>query len=193
MAKKKVISKEELKEIGLKIFSERGYFLTKVSDIVKTAGVSQGTFYLNYESKKDLFLDILKDFRDSVIKILNDERLKKLKPVDALILSQKLLFSFFMENKKTTSLIYREGYVEQDFSEILENIHKILTDNRVQYLKEVFNEKLNEEDRNIISYIIGGILRSLYIYYEKVNPSKETYEKKIEEIIGGLLNCIRNL
>lgn len=192
MSKKKVISKEELKVIGEKIFSEKGYFLTKVSDIVKTAGVSQGTFYLNYESKKALFLDILKDFRDSIIKIVNDDRFKEIDPVNALILSQKLLFTFFMENKRTTSLIYREGYVEKDFSDILESIHKLLTETRSQYLKEIFKEKLTDEEREILSYILGGILRSLYIYYEKINPDKETYEKKIEEIIGGFINCIRN-
>lgn len=192
MSKKKVISKEELKVIGEKIFSEKGYFLTKVSDIVKTAGVSQGTFYLNYESKKALFLDILKDFRDSIIKIVNDDRFKEIDPVNALILSQKLLFTFFMENKRTTSLIYREGYVEKDFSDILESIHKLLTETRSQYLKEIFKEKLTDEEREILSYILGGILRSLYIYYEKINPDKETYEEKIEEIIGGFINCIRN-
>ena len=111
MSKKKVISKEELKVIGEKIFSEKGYFLTKVSDIVKTAGVSQGTFYLNYESKKALFLDILKDFRDSIIKIVNDDRFKEIDPVNALILSQKLLFTFFMENKRTTYLCLHPGHL----------------------------------------------------------------------------------
>lgn len=193
MSKKKVISKEELKIIGEKIFSEKGYFLTKVSDIVRKAGVSQGTFYLNYESKKALFLDILKDFNDSIIKIVNNEKLKEFQPADALIISQKLLFTFFMENKRTTSLIFREGYVEKDFSDVLESIHKILTETRSRYLKEIFEEKLTPEDRQILSYILGGILRSLYIYYEKTNPDKETYEKKIEEIIGGFINCIKNL
>ncbi|MCX7991595.1 MAG: TetR/AcrR family transcriptional regulator [Proteobacteria bacterium] len=192
MSKRKVISKEELKKIGEKIFSENGYFLTKVSDIVKTAGVSQGTFYLNYESKKELFIDILKDFRDSIIKIVNDERLKNLNPADALILSQKLLFTFFMENKRTTCLVYREGYVEKDFSEILEEIHKLLTESRAEYLKEIFKEKLSPADREILSYILGGILRSLFIYFERDDTDKEVYEKKIDQIIGGFISCVAN-
>lgn len=190
MGKKKVISKEELKEIGEKIFSEKGYFLTKVSDIVKKAGVSQGTFYLNYDSKKELFLDILKDFNNSIVKVLDDNSLKNLNPKEALVLSQKLLFSFFMENKRTTSLIYREGYVEKDFSDILENIHKILTDRRSNYLKEVFGDKISSEEREIISYMLGGILRSIFIYYENKNPEKRAYEEKIEQVIGSFIECL---
>ncbi len=190
MGKKKVISKEELKEIGEKIFSEKGYFLTKVSDIVKKAGVSQGTFYLNYDSKKELFLDILKDFNNSIIKVLDDNSLKNLNPKEALVLSQKLLFSFFMENKRTTSLIYREGYVEKDFSDILENIHKILTDRRSNYLKDVFGDKISSEEREIISYMLGGILRSIFIYYENKNPEKRAYEEKIEQVIGSFIECL---
>lgn len=190
MGKKKVISKKELRAIGERIFSERGYFLTKVSDIVKEAGVSQGTFYLNYESKKDLFIDILKDFRGQIVKILDDELFKNLPPQEALILSQKRLFSFFMDNKTTTVLIYREGYVEKEFSQILEDIHKILTNTRAKYLKEIFKDKLAEEDRESLSYMIGGILRGLFLYYEKRSPEKNLYEAKIEKVIDGFLRCV---
>jgi AcrR family transcriptional regulator len=44
------------------LFSAKGYHNTKVSDIVQEAGVAQGTFYLYFDSKADLFSALLDEF-----------------------------------------------------------------------------------------------------------------------------------
>jgi AcrR family transcriptional regulator len=49
-------------EAGMAVFAEKGYHRTKVSDIVRKAGVAQGTFYLYFDSKKSLFLTLLDEF-----------------------------------------------------------------------------------------------------------------------------------
>ena len=56
------MKKGELMRAGMMLFSEKGYHDTKVSDIVKEAGVAQGTFYLYFESKADLFAALLDKF-----------------------------------------------------------------------------------------------------------------------------------
>ncbi len=191
MGKKKIISKEELKQVGEKIFSQNGYFLTKISDIVTEAGVSQGTFYLNYDSKKALFIDLLKDFREGLIFLLNKQDLKEMDSEKALVESQKRLFSYLMENKTKTSLIYREGYAEKDFAIILEDIHRILTETRSRMLKDIFGEKLSDEERESYSYMIGGLIRSLFMFYERKNPTKDEYSKKIEKVLTRFLTCLK--
>jgi len=54
--------KNELMQAGMILFSEKGYHNTKVSDIVRQAGVAQGTFYLYFDSKADLFKALLDEF-----------------------------------------------------------------------------------------------------------------------------------
>lgn len=54
--------RDALMKAGMILFSEKGYHDTKVSDIVKQAGVAQGTFYLYFESKADLFAALLDKF-----------------------------------------------------------------------------------------------------------------------------------
>ncbi|MFQ5611862.1 MAG: TetR/AcrR family transcriptional regulator [Anaerolineae bacterium] len=54
--------RQRLIEAGLAVFAEMGYHRAKVSDIVRQAGVAQGTFYLYFASKKDLFLTLLNEF-----------------------------------------------------------------------------------------------------------------------------------
>lgn len=44
------------------VFAERGVAGTAVSDIVKAAGIAQGTFYLYFESKDDVLLAVAERF-----------------------------------------------------------------------------------------------------------------------------------
>lgn len=51
----------QLKEAALQVFAAQGYHATSVSDLVKAASVARGTFYLYFESKEVLFLELLDD------------------------------------------------------------------------------------------------------------------------------------
>ena len=76
-------SKERCKEIreemrntilqkSLLYFARNGFAGTKISDLSKNIGIAQGTIYIYFESKEDLFQEILK-IADS------NEMLKKMK------------------------------------------------------------------------------------------------------------------
>ncbi|HEY5540308.1 MAG TPA: TetR/AcrR family transcriptional regulator [Coriobacteriia bacterium] len=49
----------ELASAAARVFTERGVANTAVSDIVKAAGVAQGTFYLYFDSKDDVVLAVV--------------------------------------------------------------------------------------------------------------------------------------
>lgn len=42
-----------------KVFAEKGYHHTRISDIIDAAGIARGTFYLYFESKNAIFLELL--------------------------------------------------------------------------------------------------------------------------------------
>ena len=49
------VRQEQILAAARKVFGEKGYEGTTISDIVKAAGVAQGTFYLYFPSKRDAF------------------------------------------------------------------------------------------------------------------------------------------
>ena len=59
--------REAIKQAAIEVFSEKGYHAAKVSEIVDRVGVAQGTFYLYYEGKQQLFGELLQDFLDVVL------------------------------------------------------------------------------------------------------------------------------
>ena len=53
---------ERLLRAAVDVFGARGYHAARVSDIVGRAGVAQGTFYLYFENKEAIFLQLVDDF-----------------------------------------------------------------------------------------------------------------------------------
>jgi AcrR family transcriptional regulator len=50
----------ELADIALELWAERGFDQTSVAAIARAAGIAKGTFYLYFESKDALLLDVLR-------------------------------------------------------------------------------------------------------------------------------------
>ncbi len=41
------------------MFAAKGYHGTRISDIIDAAGIARGTFYLYFESKSAIFLELI--------------------------------------------------------------------------------------------------------------------------------------
>lgn len=54
----RAVKRAELAGAAARVFGERGVAGTAVSDIVKAAGVAQGTFYPYFDSKDDVLLAV---------------------------------------------------------------------------------------------------------------------------------------
>lgn len=57
--------RSEIADVALRLWAERGFDQTSVASIAREAGVAKGTFYLYFESKDALLLDVLR--RNSLI------------------------------------------------------------------------------------------------------------------------------
>lgn len=60
----------QMREKGKKLFEKQGLKKTSVDELTAAAGISKGAFYLFYDSKEELFLEILEeleaDFRSQI-------------------------------------------------------------------------------------------------------------------------------
>ena len=71
----------QLREKARKLFEKQGLKKTTVDELAQAAGISKGAFYLFYESKEELFLEILEaleaDFRARGVTIVNPFKLHR--------------------------------------------------------------------------------------------------------------------
>lgn len=62
------VRKKQLLDAARKILNLKGYSPTRISDIVKEAGVSQGTFYLYFSAKEDVIIELGRELISEAMK-----------------------------------------------------------------------------------------------------------------------------
>src|SRR3990172_6635027 len=63
--------RDRILRAAIKIFSQKGFFNSKVSDIAQAAGVADGTIYLYFKNKDDLLISL---FEEKMAEVVADVR-----------------------------------------------------------------------------------------------------------------------
>ena len=70
--------KEEIIEATLRLYANRGYYLTNIRDITKAAGISSPTFYRYFKDKRELFVEtiefVVRNFKKRIREALKGEK-----------------------------------------------------------------------------------------------------------------------
>lgn len=105
--------RQELLGIAVELFAKNGYHKTKVSDIVRQAGVAQGTFYWYFKSKEAIVLEIIANGREEITKVISQGyRMHSGTVVDMVQASELLLknlFHYASENRYLMELLLGSG------------------------------------------------------------------------------------
>ncbi|KUF35330.1 TetR/AcrR family transcriptional regulator [Lysinibacillus sp. F5] len=159
-------SKQILLEKAIELFSDKGYYQTKISDIVKAANVTQPTFYLYFKSKDALYNDLNKQFQSGFLEALESQSTEIVEnglKGFVTLLEQKLLnlFVYITENPKLTKI----GFIESEQSHI---VKKQLTQQIIHliYLHDCDKDlQMYSVDMKImIDSLVGSMERLIIIY-----------------------------
>ncbi|ADQ15446.1 TetR/AcrR family transcriptional regulator [Halanaerobium hydrogeniformans] len=183
--------REEIMDAAVKLFAHKGYYNTKIADIVNLVGIAKGTFYLYFKSKKELFLSLIKKQRtliDQGIDIKNIvEESNDLKSFVKILVREA--FKIYGSNKDLTIVILRESVsVNEDFV----GEFKIMDKERTKRLKSAYSY-LKEEgyieldnDFEFFYYVFVGIIESILL--RKLIMNEEEFIS--EEVINKTSNYI---
>ena len=65
--KRSIEKRNKIIEKGFKLMCEKGYYNTNTTEIAKYADVSTGIIYQYFNDKKDIFLEGVKNYSDSIL------------------------------------------------------------------------------------------------------------------------------
>ena len=107
-------TKDYLLNAAVRKFHQKGYQKTRISDIVSEAGVAQGTFYLYFKSKEEIFKNICIEHMNRFQKIFEETDIlfggKNLNEIRQNIHNfLKKLLEVYKENIHVSELLFREG------------------------------------------------------------------------------------
>ncbi|MDP6943564.1 MAG: helix-turn-helix domain-containing protein [Myxococcota bacterium] len=152
---------------AVETFSARGYHRTRVADIIKAAGIARGTFYLYFESKNAIFLELLDTLLDEFLGGIEGVEVgTDAPPVYVQLLDRvTMLLKTAASNAALARIIFREAVgldaeVDQKLSDFDDRLHEYVQ-------RSLMNGQamglLREMDTEIIaSCILGSVRQVLY-------------------------------
>lgn len=176
MPRKGEITKEHILECAEKIFSQKGYYLSQVSDISTMAHVAKGTIYQYFATKEQLFVSLIEKYVAAWEKEVALDLGDFVGTGDSQDYARAYLrhrmgrtIAFFLKNEDRTRIILR---MSLGVNEVIEQVIRIFEDS---VLKAIINDiklgkkfghinpDLNEELR--ANGLLGGIMRVAYFYF----------------------------
>lgn len=95
--------RDAILDAAIRVFAERGFHGSRISDVAKEAGVAEGTIYLYFKSKDDLLLSIFSRRVGAFVKALRVEVETKESPVEKL----RTVVGYHFQH------LYRDPYLAQ--------------------------------------------------------------------------------
>jgi AcrR family transcriptional regulator len=193
--REKEIVKNNLLKAGRDLFGSLGLRKTTVQDLAKTAGIAKGSFYLFYESKEELFLEIL----DQVEQEIHSTMLKKLsiKQKDRRKLFRTVILEQFYQVESNPFL--RMILVKEEFDYLWRKIPKEKLKDGIDldknFIRLFFKElpidiRLKEDDIEVLSMAFRGLF--LLILHKK-ELGTGSFPKVITLLTDLLINHIFSL
>lgn len=172
--------RDAIKRAAIQVFSEKGYHAAKVSQIVEQVGVAQGTFYLYYEGKQQIFGELLSDFLTLLVTTAASWEPDELDSIEVLETELRRvglsLTEAVLENEHLAAIFFRESLaVAPEFDamilEFYDTLGAMMTDfNRILHQRGIIAEMnfqilafetIGMVERVIREYVVTGTLRHI--------------------------------
>ena len=105
-----------------KIFAQKGFFKTKVSEIAKEANVADGTIYLYFQNKDDILISIFEEKMQLVLDNMKMCLMKEQNPVKKIETFARVHLEMIEKNKDVAELIQVELRQSSKFMKEYENL-----------------------------------------------------------------------
>ncbi|MDG5786496.1 TetR/AcrR family transcriptional regulator [Evansella sp. AB-P1] len=185
---------------AIDIIAEKGFSSSRTSEIAKKAGVSEGTLFRYFPSKKDMMLALLPLIIHHFFKPIIEETLAKIKEDKKGALNQELTLLFKQrlhlidQNRKILKIVLIESIY---YPELMLSVQKLMEETIYPSMEQFIEQqrekhKLRKVDsttisRSFISLLLGYIVLSNY--FPKLYPRND--ETEITKMVDILLNGIK--
>ena len=180
--------RQQILDASARLFAERGYHPTSVAEIVDSLGVGKGVFYWYFESKEDLFLEILasssQDLRRCQQAAIGDEP----DPLRRIELGIRASLQWFLEHRHLINLS-QFAATEERFASALRQNDTVAVDDITRHLKEAMADgSIPDQDPAMLAHALVGATRHLartYLLQGKA-PVEVVADVAVRFVMGGL-------
>lgn len=169
------------------VMAENGFHQAKMEDIAKEAGVGKGTVYEYFDSKKDLFQELIFSTSKEYSQKIEEEIRNNSCVPDTIKQILKLHLEFLKNNPKVANIIMSEHhFIEEELRTW------ILEENKEKFklMQEIIEKgaergELQVDNPTLASHLVAGMILSTGGYY-----LREEHNSDIEEICDSAVKML---
>ncbi len=180
--------REQLMEFAAARFAEQGYHPTSVTEIVSGLGVGKGVFYWYFDSKEQLFLEILKeaqtDLRRKQQQAIGDEE----DPIKRIELGLRASMAWAEAHRDHNKLI-QFAATETTFMPALLRGQDIAVADVVKHVKEAMAQgRIRDTDPDVLAHAMVGVVGHLtrIFIYDRGEPAEGVADAAVAFCLEGL-------
>jgi len=170
-------------------FAAQGYHPTSVSEIVAGLGVGKGVFYWYFDSKEQLFLEILKEAQTDLRRRQQQAIADEPDPVKRIELGLRASMKWSEEHRAHNQLI-QFAATEATFAEALRRGQEVAVADVIKHVKEAMAAGLvADADPDIVAHAMVGVAAYLTqtFIHERGEPADAVADACVAFCLRGLL------
>jgi AcrR family transcriptional regulator len=183
-----VRTRQKLLDAAEQVFADVGYHEASIVRITETAGVAQGTFYLYFESKKQVFDELVRDLNRRVRHAMKEASSGGRTRLEAEVLGFAAYFRFTSEHKALYRIIRQAEFVSQ---EMLRYHYERLSEGYVEALREARADgEVGDIDPRVTAWALmgmGELIGLRWLLMENRDRMPKSVLDELERIIACVL------
>ena len=181
--------REQLMAYAVERFAEQGYHPTSVSEIVAGLGVGKGVFYWYFDSKEQLFLEILRDAQTDLRRRQQQAIGDETDPVRRIELGLRASMAWSESHQAHNTLI-RFAATESAFTGALRRGQDVAVADVVKHVKEAMAAgRVRDIDPDVVAHAMVGAAAHLTntFIHERGEPAGAIADACVAFCLHGLL------
>jgi AcrR family transcriptional regulator len=149
--------RRQLLDHAARRFADNGYHPTSVADIVGGLGVGKGVFYWYFDSKEQLFLEILKESQTDLRRAQRDAIAGEPDPLRRLELGVRAAFQWWAAHPEIANLV-QFAATEEVFARALRRGQDVALGDAVTHIKEAIAEgEIRDAEPEALAHAVLGL------------------------------------
>ncbi len=180
---------QNLLEAAEKIFGQKNYYDTTITEITREAGVAPGTFYIYFPNKKTIFRALILELNKKLRNVLA-EAISGLDTRSAMEREGfKAFFSFINDHSALYKIVWQAQFVEPEI--FREYYHDFAQSYRHRLARAVKRGEFKDLDPEVMAYCLIGISNFVGLRWIIWSENEEIPEDVIEDVMEFIFAGIR--
>ncbi|NLO20711.1 MAG: TetR/AcrR family transcriptional regulator [Syntrophomonadaceae bacterium] len=190
---KTVNKRERILLAAVEVFTRRGYNSARMEEIAETAGIGKGTLYEYFDSKLQLFNEMIIKSWEEYTNSLTADSIHQLSFEDTIREIIKGHFTFSKKNKKLARILFWDTEIMDE--ELREWMHRRKTEQEklIEQMvsRAVAAGEIKPVDTMLVYIILGGLVGSIWAINILENWEIDPQELA-DQLTDAVMNGIRN-